>query len=321
MKLKNRQNHDIRNFGFGSRCPRKAVHNACRLHYQSYASAHHVASRFFRFISWKASIAESLKDLRDIDKKSVDSYCQFIEGRVKSECTAVSTAHNYVSAINTVMHILRGDRKIWVSTRFDTSVPNRSNITTLNKGAKIDVSSTPPRDLLDCLLRLQYLWGLRFEESCKLNARTALEQVRAVGSIVVSRGTKGGRSRQVPVADKTQEEILAHATHFQGPNYSMIPADLSYAKFRDYAYSGSSQRRHNFHAYRHGYAHRRYRQIVGADCPVLAKVKHGLAHIQYLSKELNISIVAAKKIDTNARLIISRELGHERTQITNAYLG
>jgi len=63
------------------------------------------------------------------------------------------------------------------------------------------------------------------------------------------------------------------------------------------------------HGARHAYAQDRYRELTGRDCPAAGGK---------VSKELTRGEKAA---DYDARITISRELGHERESITAVYLG
>jgi hypothetical protein len=60
---------------------------------------------------------------------------------------------------------------------------------------------------------------------------------------------------------------------------------------------------------RHHYAQRRYEALTGWKAPAAGGMP---------SKEMN---PMQRAQDSNARQMISRELGHERTQITATYLG
>jgi len=63
------------------------------------------------------------------------------------------------------------------------------------------------------------------------------------------------------------------------------------------------------HGHRHAYAQRRYFALTGWLCPAAGGPR---------SKDLT---TAQKAIDHDARMTISRELGHGREQITAVYLG
>ena len=63
------------------------------------------------------------------------------------------------------------------------------------------------------------------------------------------------------------------------------------------------------HGLRHAYAQERYRELTGWECPV-----RGGPGRKSMSP-------AKRKIDFEARMTISSELGHGREEITVVYLG
>ena len=63
------------------------------------------------------------------------------------------------------------------------------------------------------------------------------------------------------------------------------------------------------HGLRHAYAQERYVELTGWKCPAVGGLD---------SKSLALE---QREMDHEARLIISQELGHEREQVTAAYLG
>ena len=168
---------------------------------------------------------------------------------------------------------------------------------------------------------LQRHLGLRFEESCKINSHLALKEANQSQTITIANGTKGGRKRRVPILNTRQIEALQQAAAIQGKHPSMIPAEFSYAEFQSACYRTATKTGIKFHAERHAYAVDRYQQLTGIACPVVAGIKHGKTHIEYISRILKVDIETAKTIDQDARQIIAEELGHNRVRITNAYLG
>ena len=101
----------------------------------------------------------------------------------------------------------------------------------------------------------------------------------------------------------------------------MIPAEQNYREFRQEAYREIGRHPVNFHGERHHYAQTRYRDLLGAECPVKAGIKHGRAHHEYLAKELGVSVAHAKMLYQEIRSEVARELGHGRIDVTNSYLG
>jgi hypothetical protein len=65
----------------------------------------------------------------------------------------------------------------------------------------------------------------------------------------------------------------------------------------------------NMHGLRHAYAQTRYQELTGWAAPACG----GLTSKQLTPEQ--------KQSDLRARLIISKELGHERESITSSYLG
>ena len=66
---------------------------------------------------------------------------------------------------------------------------------------------------------------------------------------------------------------------------------------------------HKMHGLRHAYAQARYQALTGRPCPAAG------------GKTSQALTPAEKALDRTVRLEISRELGHEREQVTAVYLG
>ncbi len=155
-------------------------------------------------------------------------------------------------------------------------------------------------------LELQRAFGLRREEAMKFQPAYADkgDHVRLKAS-----WTKGGKPRAIPVRTDTQREVLNRARALAGFG-SLIPPHRSYVQ-QLRVYEGNTTRAglSNMHGLRHAYAQERYEELTGWKCPAT-----GGPDRTALSPE-------QKELDHEARLIISQELGHERAQITAAYLG
>ena len=158
-------------------------------------------------------------------------------------------------------------------------------------------------------LELQAAFGLRREEAIKFRPQWADQ-----GGHIVLRAswTKGGKARTVPVRDATQRAVLERAKALVGPSRtaSLIPAALMYRdQLRRYEDQCRQAGLHKMHGLRHAYAQARYEALTGWAAPAL-----GGPRASALTPE-------QKATDLAARLAISRELGHEREQITAVYLG
>jgi len=155
-------------------------------------------------------------------------------------------------------------------------------------------------------LRLQAAFGLRREESVKFQPRYA-----DGGDHITIKGSwaKGGRDRTVPITTPKQRTVL-DATHQLAGLGSLIPANKTYIQQR-HVYDGQCKAAglSNMHGLRHRYAQMRYEALTGWKAPAAGGPSgRGLSPMQHME-------------DNHARQTISRELGHERIQITATYLG
>ncbi|HCE5853583.1 TPA: integrase domain-containing protein [Pseudomonas aeruginosa] len=155
-------------------------------------------------------------------------------------------------------------------------------------------------------LQLQAAFGLRREEAIKFRPSYADR-----GDHLVLKGswTKGGRERSIPITTPEQRLVL-QAVHQLAGAGSLIPAHKSYVQQRN-VYDGQCKSAgiSHMHGLRHQYAQARYRTLTGWKAPA-----EGGPSGNALTPEERVR-------DTEARQVISRELGHERTQVTAVYLG
>lgn len=264
-----------------------------------------------------------LHSLDKIEKTHVQAYAKTLIERHKAGKMSAATAQNYLSAVNRVMEIARGDRAVRLDPVRGAGLPQRSGICTESKAVGAEAHQRAVEAVgsrVSALMGLQREFGLRFAESAKIDAVRALRSAEKNGAITVRDGTKGGRPRTVPITRPEQLTALRAAADIQGGDRSMIPAEQTYAQFRNEAYKEIENTQFNFHGQRHHYAQQRYQTIVGAPCPVVGGVPRREQH-QHLSRVLGISISAARQLDYAARMQVSTELGHGRIDVTNAYLG
>lgn len=169
-------------------------------------------------------------------------------------------------------------------------------------------------------LRLQRAFGLRREESLKINVSRAWQ-----GDSLKLEGSwcKGGRIRDIPIRTAEQRQVLTEARELAGHG-SMIPAERSYIQhLKMYENQLSAAGISRAHGLRHAYAQQRYEQLTGRPAPVAlatALDTHaGAANDD--GAALSTDSPTTKFTDAQARLLISAELGHSRAQITTVYIG
>jgi integrase len=158
-------------------------------------------------------------------------------------------------------------------------------------------------------LMLQAEFGLRKEESIKVRPVWA---DRGDHLVLKDSWTKGGKTREVPIVTPAQRAVVDEAKAFVGGSKtrSLIPVDMTYVQqMKRFEYQCGRAGIDNVHGHRHSYAQRRYFELTGMLCPAAGGP---------CSKDLTPE---QKSLDRQARLVISRELGHEREQVTAIYLG
>jgi integrase len=166
-------------------------------------------------------------------------------------------------------------------------------------------------------LRLARAFGLRVKEAVMLQPHraevpaVAVPDAAGVSCLAVSRGTKGGRLRHVPIDSPEKRSALDAAR-------ALVRAEDQALADPTRTLKQNLDRLHNVvrrfgvtraalgctpHGLRHGYAAERYTAIARVPPPV----RGGPA--------------CAPPDDAAARLQVARELGHARIQIAGAYLG
>ena len=187
-------------------------------------------------------------------------------------------------------------------------IPNRIFVTNESKAKSvIEADLAKVRDVyVRMSLRLQQAFGLRREEAIKFMPSVADKgdhlQLKASW-------TKGGKARQVPIQTKEQRKLI-NLVHKLAGKGSLIPSDRSYIQ-QLRIYEGHTNRAglSKMHGLRHAYAQSRYRELTGWSPPAAGgPISSKLTQQQRLD-------------DHEARLTISKELGHEREQVTAVYLG
>ena len=234
-------------------------------------------------------------------------HVEHLVGRWHAENIAPGTFKNRMSALRWLAEKI-DKQNIVARDNANYGIAERSYVANVSKGQELDADKlSKVKDPYTALsLRLQAAFGLRREESIKLRAEWADR-----GDVLKLKAswTKGGKERDIPIATEAQRELVDEVKRFAG-NGSLIPAEMSY---RDQLNRFKAQTAladiHRVHGLRHQYAQSRYAALTGWKAPAAGG---------HSAKQLNL---AQKTVDHEARLTISRELGHEREQITVVYLG
>ena len=219
-----------------------------------------------------------------------------------------------MSKLRTTARILN-DPKLLKPDNNAYQIDKRSYVPTHNKAIhKIDLTKcTDPYIRLS--LEGQALFGLRREESMKFKLSEALHGNTL--SIMPS-WTKGGIGQTLTITNEAQREWLDKIAQLVPHGQSLIPKDRSYKQhLSHYEAQTKLMGVSKLHGLRHAYAQRRYRELsrffdpkgTGLNCPIDGGKQY---------KEMNNT---EKLIDRQARMVLSRELGHSRINITKIYCG
>ena len=187
-------------------------------------------------------------------------------------------------------------------------IDNRQYVTNKQKAQTLDGDkwAQVKDEYVKLSLELQAAFGLRREESLKFQPHFA---DRGDCIVLKSSWTKGGKERTVPIRNAVQRELLDRL-HKKLAKASLIPSSRTYIQqVKIYERHTNEVGLSKLHGLRHQYAQTRYLELTGRQAPAAGGKS---------SKELTPE---EKQADLEARLQISRELGHEREQITAVYLG
>jgi integrase len=187
-------------------------------------------------------------------------------------------------------------------------IPERQFVSNVSKARTLTAPDLEPvRDThVRMSLELQQAFGLRREEAIKFQPRYA---DRGDSLELKASWTKGGKTRVIPVRTDAQRAVLDRARQLVG-NGSLIPSSRNYRQqLRIYERHTANAGLSRMHGLRHAYAQSRYSELTGWPAPAA-----GGPTVKALTPE-------QKAIDQQARLTISQELGHERTQVVGIYIG
>jgi hypothetical protein len=251
--------------------------------------------------------------LHEIGLRGMNSHSlkpKHVEGLVRhwlEKEVAVGTIKNRMAAVRWWARKVNRQNVVARSNDF-YGIPNRIFVTDSSKAKSVLATQLEKvRDQhVRMSLELQQAFGLRREESIKFIPNYADQ-----GDHIVLKPswTKGGKARTLPIRTDEQREVLDRAHKLAGKG-SLIPSHRNYVQ-QLRIYEGHTLRAglSKMHGLRHAYAQQRYAELTGWRAPTAGGP---------ISKSLTSE---QKTLDGKVHLIISRELGHERAQVTGVYLG
>jgi hypothetical protein len=309
------------NFGLKSRSMKTAgkfaLKKAAQLGHVSFSTSGTETDRWNLFIDWLKENYSEIKKMEEICFEVVCEYGKDLAFDVSEDELAVSTAHNYLSAINTVMNLATQGQWVSVSPTLDCKIPNRSYIRTeipasydraiYRKGHDFVLAQLGERAA--SIVELCRELGLRSKEASLVDAKRLLNEAKTSGVITIFRGTKGGRERALPANSSALISVLERASKVQGDAKSLIPVNQSWKQWRE---GGLRETREaiqkstgasGLHDLRAGYASELYKTLTGFSPPVMGGAR------------------ATRSLDLEARQVVAEILGHGRPEISNSYVG
>lgn len=299
-----------RNYSLGSRDMTKAasvvLNNDREAGQISYSTVANTLQRFDRFKEFAKE--NGVGRFEKVDRQLVQQYAQSL----RDSAYSASYQQNLLSAVNSVMgRVSEHGGRTWatVSARAE-GLAQRSFVRT-EQTASREQSSTAIQNMTPraaAVAELARELGLRSKEASLLNNHNALRQAETRGTVTVVDGTKGGRSREVPITDQRQVEALRNAATVQGSGRSIIPPGQTWNQFRNGELNdnrGAMQAEgiRGYHELRSAYAADRYEQLTGHAAPT------------------NGGQITDRDADRAAREQISSELGHGRIEVVSEYVG
>ena len=312
-----------RNFGFGKQIEwagRKALEQYYGNGHYSTVNTH--AQHWELFCRWIRETRD-ISDAREITQDVLEDYADMLSQRVKDETMDVAYAQNLISSVNITLEAMRGVMPIriqspseWVGRRctFREIPPTGYDWEQINAAAEHLEKVGLPRARLAVLLCRRF--GLRLREAVLGNIADWIRQSREKGAIDVREGTKGGRGNEVErwVPCNTDGcHLLAEVEHVcksLGCGANMLLPDETYNSFVNNGEINLA-RTHlhklgikGYHDLRASWACERFQQLNGHPAPIFdptTRCKH------------------RKHWETEN--ILTRELGHDRTEVVQAYIG
>ncbi|TNB88518.1 integrase [Pseudomonas sp. Fig-3] len=316
---------DGRNFGYGrqlSYAGPQALRDLFGGGHYGTVKAH--SDRWQAFVRWcRSEDGPGFNDARKIDRQTLLDYAGHLRQQVEQGELAIATAQNRLSSVNRTLAALRGDQHVKVPspskalgtqrTSVRCSVPQGQDREQVKRIVDVLCEHQQPRAA--AIVQLARTTGMRMRETILADLPRLQREAEQLGRINIQDGTKGGRSGASAPRWITVDAHIRDALKFAdqvSPDGSrnLLAPDESYLDFqrrivrpaRDILHQYSLK---GFHELRAAYACERYEQITHHPAPING------GHCYQLDRRL----------DQDARLQISYELGHGRIGVLSAYIG
>ncbi|MFJ5235790.1 integrase domain-containing protein [Pseudomonas neuropathica] len=316
---------DGRNFGYGRQL-RYAGPQALKDlfgggHYGT-VKAH--SDRWQAFVRWcRSEDGPGFNDARQIDRQTLLDYAGYLRQQVEQSAIGIATAQNRLSSVNRILAALRGDQYVKVVSPSKALGMRRTSIRCSAPQGQdreqvkriVDVLCEHQQSRVAAIAQLARAAGMRLREAILADLPRLQREAEQLGKINIQDGTKGGRSgasaaRWITVDDHIRDALRFADQVSPDGSHNLLAPDESYLDFQQGVVRPARDILHKhdlkgFHELRAAYACERYKQITHHLAPING------GHCYQLDRRL----------DQNARVQISYELGHGRIDVVSAYIG
>jgi len=239
----------------------------------------------------------------NLKPKHIAALCE----RWQAEGLATGTIKNRMAEIRWWAEKI-SKQNVVARTNADYGIAKRVYVTNVSKARVLTTGDlakiTDPYTQMS--LKLQAAFGLRRGESIKIQPQRADRGDRLV---LKDTWTKGGRAREIPIRNEEQRQTLDEAKVLARSGSLVAPGSNYALQLRRFEHQCEIASISKVHGHRHQYAQLRYKELTGWSAPAAGGPE---------SKELSQE---QKYADNLARLVISRELGHDRESVVSVYVG
>ncbi|WP_070415248.1 integrase domain-containing protein [Pseudomonas lundensis] len=316
---------DGRNFGYGrqlSYAGPQALRDLFGGGHYGTVKAH--SGRWQAFVRWcRSEDGPGFNDARRIDRQTLLEYAGYLRQQVEQGAIGIATAQNRLSSVNRTMAALRGDQYVKVPspskalgmrrTSVRQSVPQGQYREHVKRIVDELCEHQMPRAA--AIAQLARATGMRLREATLADLPRLRREAEHYGKINIQDGTKGGRGgaaapRWITVDDHIHEALRNAEQVSPDGSRNLLAPNESYLDFqreivrpaRDILHTHNLK---GFHELRAAYACERYEQITHHLAPING------GRCRHLDPRL----------DREARLQVSYELGHGRIDVVSAYIG
>ena len=245
---------------------------------------------------------------KNLKPKHIQAVVAGLRADVESGAITIGSAKNWLSHLRAFVRQI--DRPYLVPrTNAELGFGNRVYVPSESRAV---VLTGGHLERVDCpfvvmSLKLQREFGMRREEAVKIQPQWAHQ-----GDKLVLKDTwcKGKRERVLDIRTEAQRAVLEEAKQLAATTRqgSLIPTEKYIQQVKRFEYQTRKAGLHGSHGLRHQYAQNRYLELAGFACPLAGGPKR---------KDMTPEM---RRKDYEARLQVSRELGHGRVSIVSSYL-